>query len=217
MDPYFQYFRSNLFYNCQLDLPELIEHAWLITLSFQSTTAITHNSQLSIPNSIFYYDVTERSRFSYPRVTANRFDLTLQGRPNQHDTCNPVGPHASTVSIVTTTSEMRLLKPRCWAPHGELPENPKVASIQHPPTPMPTVAGRDSKYRCKVVHSLPVSTTSYFRHVVSTVQSSISSANNGTVLNRHRRRLTFLTFLIHNQNPLRPVSIFPFLPQAIKP
>ena len=46
-------------------------------------------SQLSIPNSIIYYDVTDRSRFSYPRVTANRFDLTLQGRPNQHDTCKP--------------------------------------------------------------------------------------------------------------------------------
>ena len=84
---------------------------------------------------------------------------------------NPVGPHASTVSIVTTTSESRLLKPRCWAPHGERPENPNVASIQHPPTPTPSVAGRDSKYRCKVVHSLPVSTTSYFRHAVSTVQT----------------------------------------------
>ena len=50
-----------------------------------------HNSfsQLSIPNFIIYYDVTERSRFSYPRVTANQFDLTLQGRPNQHDTCKP--------------------------------------------------------------------------------------------------------------------------------
>src|SRR6185312_6671206 len=99
---------------------------------------------------------------------------------------NLVGPHTSTFSIVTTTSESRLLKPRCWAPHGVLPENPKVASIQHPLTPAPSVAGRDSKYHCKVVHSLPVSTTSYFWHVVSTVLSPISSANNGTILNRHR-------------------------------
>src|SRR6185503_10020764 len=37
--------------------------------------------------------------------------------------------------------------------------------------PMPNVVGRNSKYRRKVVHSLPVSTTSYFRHVVSTVQT----------------------------------------------
>src|SRR6185312_14791780 len=71
---------------------------------------------------------------------------------------------------------------------------------------------RDSKYRCKAVHSLSVSTTSYYRHVVSTVQSSISSANNGTVLNRHRRRLTFHTFHIHNQIHLCLVSIFPFFP-----
>ena len=52
-------------------------------------------SQLSIPNSIIYYDVTERSRFSYPRVTANRFDLTLQGGPNQHDTCTPKRTHGN--------------------------------------------------------------------------------------------------------------------------
>jgi len=38
---------------------------------------------------LLYYDVTERSRFSYPRVTANRFDLTLQGGPNQHGTYMP--------------------------------------------------------------------------------------------------------------------------------
>ena len=43
--------------------------------------------------------------------------------------------------------------------------------IQHPPTPTPSVASRNSNYRCKAVHSLPVSTTSYFRHVVSTVQT----------------------------------------------
>ena len=37
------------------------------------------------------------------------------------------------------------------------------------------------------VVSLPVSTTSSSRHVVSTVQSLINTANNDTVLNRHRR------------------------------
>ena len=98
----------------------------------------------------------------------------------------------STVPIITPMSESRLPKPGRRVPHSELPENPKVASIQHPPTPMPSVAGRDSKYRCKAVHSLPVSTTSYFRHVVSNVQSSINNANNGTVLNRHKRRFSFL-------------------------
>src|SRR6185312_11660400 len=32
------------------------------------------------------YEVTKRSRPSYPRDTANRSDLTLQGGPNQHGT-----------------------------------------------------------------------------------------------------------------------------------
>src|SRR6185437_12223001 len=41
---------------------------------------------------IFYlirYGVTKRSRPSYPRDTANRFDLTLQGGPNQHGAYKP--------------------------------------------------------------------------------------------------------------------------------
>src|SRR6185437_378421 len=41
---------------------------------------------------IFYlicYEVTKRSRPSYPRDTANRSDLTLQGGPNQHGTYRP--------------------------------------------------------------------------------------------------------------------------------
>ena len=78
--------------------------------------------------------------------------------------------------------------------------------IQHPPTPTPSVAWRNSNHRCKVVHSLPVSTTSYFRYVVSTVQSSISTANNGTVLNRHRRNLLSI-YSIPKPTHFRPVSI----------
>ena len=36
-----------------------------------------------------YYEATKRSRRSYPRDTANRFDLTLQGGPNQHGMHEP--------------------------------------------------------------------------------------------------------------------------------
>ena len=32
VNPYFQYFSSSLLYKYQLDLPEHLEHAWLITL-----------------------------------------------------------------------------------------------------------------------------------------------------------------------------------------
>ena len=56
VDPYFQYFSSGLLYQYQLDLPEHLEHAWLLTLSFQSTTA-KHSQFNLIP--LLYYDVTK--------------------------------------------------------------------------------------------------------------------------------------------------------------
>ena len=49
VDPYFQYFSSSLLYKYRLDLPEHLEHAWLITLSFQSTTAIPHILNFPFP------------------------------------------------------------------------------------------------------------------------------------------------------------------------
>ena len=82
--------------------------------------------------------------------------------------------------------------------------------IQHPPTSTPSVAGRNSNYRCKAVHSLPVSTTSYFRHVVSTVQSSVIRANNGTVLNRHRRKFIFSSIPFLYSKPFPPGLQFYF-------
>ena len=83
--------------------------------------------------------------------------------------------------------------------------------IQHPPTSTPSVAGRNSNYRCKAVHSLPVSTTSYFRHVVSTVQSSVIRANNGTVLNRHRRKFIFSSIPYPYSNSFPPGLQFSLL------
>ena len=140
---------------------------------------------------------------------ANRSDLTLQGGPNSHDTCKP--RRATCVScfhhyhdIWTTPAKTQVKGPSRWTP-GE-PGGDIQSNTRHHPTP--SVAGRNSKYRHKAVHSLPVSTTSYFRYVVSTVQSSVIRANNGTVLNRHRWRSTFQIFHIRNPIPLRPVSIF---------
>ena len=156
--------------------------------------------------------MTQWPRLSYPRVTANRSDLTLQGGPNSHDTCKP--RRATRVScfhhyhdIWTTPAKTQVKGPSRWTP-GE-PGGDIQSNTRHHPTP--SVAGRNSKYRHKAVHSLPVSTTSYFRYVVSTVESSVIRANNGTVLNRHRRRSTFQTFHIRNPISLRPVSIFSFL------
>ena len=46
------------------------------------------------------------------------------------------------------------------------------------------------------------------QHVVSNLQSSISNANNSSILNRHMQRLTFYPFHILNQTHLCLVSIF---------
>ena len=52
----------------------------------QINPIVKHNQMFhSILTSILYYDVTERSRFSYLREMANQCDLTLQGGPNSHD------------------------------------------------------------------------------------------------------------------------------------
>ena len=56
VDPYFQYFSSGLLYPYKLDLPEHLEHAWLITSSFQNTTA-KHSQFNLIP--LLYYDATK--------------------------------------------------------------------------------------------------------------------------------------------------------------
>ena len=72
---------------------------------------------------------------------------------------------------------------------------PLVKTVSSPPT------------GAHMVLSLPVSTTSYSRHAVSTVQTRSAGPDNGTGLNRHRRRHTLHPFHIHNHIHLRPVSI----------
>ena len=141
---------------------------------------------------------------------ANRFDLTLQGGPNTHDTCCHARPHMSTVPILTLTSEPRLPKPGEGSHTVNSQRTRRRHPIQHPPTSTPSVAGRNSNYRCKAVHSLPVSTTSYFRHIVSTVQSSVIRANNGTVLNRHRWKLIFSSIPFLYSKPFPPGLQFYF-------
>ena len=53
LDPYFQYFSANWVDPYNLGLPSTLEHTWLITLSFQSTTAITHILNFSLPIPLF--------------------------------------------------------------------------------------------------------------------------------------------------------------------
>ena len=118
-----------------------------------------------------YYDVTHWPRLSYPRVTANRSDLTLQGGPNSHDTWKP--RRATHVNCSHNYPEV-WIKPANTRMMSPARANTRwTRGPLHHPSTLPSTAGRDSDSDAIKVISLPVSTTSYFRHVVSTVQSSV--------------------------------------------
>ena len=118
---------------------------------------------------LLYYDVTQWPRLSYPRVTANRSDLTLQGGPNSHDTWKP--RRATHVNCSHNYPEV-WIKPANTRMMSPARANTRwTRGPLHHPSTLPSTAGRDSDSDAIKVISLPVSTTSYFRHVVSTVQT----------------------------------------------
>ena len=152
--------------------------------------------------------MTQWPRLSYPRVTANRSDLTLQGGPNSHDTCKP--RRATRVScfhhyhdIWTTPAKTQVKGPSRWTP-GE-PGGDIQSNTRHHPTP--SVAGRDSKHRCNSVHSLPISTTpTSDMWLVLFKLGQHCQQRYGP--QSTQAEATFHTFHIHNPISLRPVSIF---------
>ena len=105
------------------------------------------------------------------RLTANRSDLTLQGGPNQHDT------HKSRRTTRINHSPPRLeLQDRptiIWS--AELNVRPPKVNNASPflrdYLTTPGVGCGFLYFRIKAVLGLPVSTTSYSRHAISTVQT----------------------------------------------
>jgi hypothetical protein len=97
-------------------------------------------------HSNYYYDVTKRSRLSYPRVTANRSDLTLQGGPNSHAKCNPIESHRATVPIITSKSDSRPQTLQMMSP-TRVNTRWTRGWQHHPPSlPYASVAGVDTKF-----------------------------------------------------------------------
>ena len=120
-------------------------------------------------------------------------DLTNTARKS------PVGPHAPTFPL--PASNYRNQPNDIWSAELNV-RPPKVnicISILRDYSTSPKEWVEVLYFRSKAVLGLPVSTTSYSRHAVSIVQSLISTADNGTILNQHRRSYTF---------PVRP-SISP--------
>ena len=101
----------------------------------------------------------------------------------------PVGLYTPTLHICTPNSRTAL-RPGTASPTDTNEGSamsfilaPLVKTVSSPPT------------GAHMVLSLPVSTTSYSRYVVSTVQTSINCANNGRALNDTGRSLFFIPFI----------------------
>ena len=136
--------------------------------------------------------MTKRSRLSLPRDTANRSDLTLQGGPNKHGTQKPRRTPRTNLS----PPRIELQEPAQRHMVSRAQRETTKSKHMHPQFSAttrlaPGVGCGFLYFRSKAVLGLPVSTTSYSRHAASTIQSPISTADNGTVLNRHRWGYTF--------------------------
>ena len=100
---------------------------------------------------------------------------------------SPVGPHAPTFPL--PASNYRNQPNDIWSAELNV-RPPKVNNASlflRDYSTTPGVGCGFMYFRSKAVLDLPVSTTSYSRNGVSTNSNMIRRANNGTVLNRHRR------------------------------
>ena len=106
------------------------------------------------------------------RLTANRFVLTLQGGPNQHGTQKPRRTPRTNLS----PSHLELQEPAQRHMVSRAQRETTKGKRMHPNSPRlldsPQELGAGScTFESKVVLGLPVSTTSYSRHAVSTIQT----------------------------------------------
>ena len=141
------------------------------------------------------------------RLTANRFDLTLQGGPNQHGTQKPCRNPRTDLS--PPRLELQDRPTIIWS--AELDVRPPKVNICIPTSPRlldyPRRWDGVLYFWGEAVLGLPVPTTFYSRHAVSTIQTW--SAGPTTV-----RSLTdtdgATLFSARSQN-----SIFPFLSRLV--
>ena len=107
----------------------------------------------------------------WERLTANRFDLTLQGGPNQHGTQKPRWtPRTNFSPSLSRTTE----PPHFHIVSRALRETTK-SKLMHPNSPRPLDYPKGWEgvlyFQKEAVLGLSVSTTSYSRYAVSTIQT----------------------------------------------
>ena len=116
------------------------------------------------------------------RRTADRSDLTLQGGPNQHGTYLP----RRTIHANHSPHRLELQDRPTIIWSAELNVRPPKVNICIPISPRlldyPRRWDGVMYFRGEAALGLLVSTTSYSRHAASTIQSPISTADNGRSL-----------------------------------
>ena len=125
------------------------------------------------------------------RLTANRSDLTLQGGPNQHGTqklCWTPRTNISPPRLELQESAQRHMVSRA---QRETIKSKHASPFLRDYSTTPGVGCGFLYFWSEAVLGLPVSTNSYSRHAISTVQSPISTDDNGTILNQDRWGYTF--------------------------
>ena len=119
----------------------------------------------------FCYDAAKRSRPSYLRDTANRFDLTLQGGSNQHDTQKPRRTPRTNLSPLRLELKEPAQRHIVSRALRETTNNKHMRPLFSAATRVALGVGCGFLYfRSKAVLGLPVSTTSYSRHAVSIIK-----------------------------------------------
>ena len=208
VDPYFQHFSRIFLYRKTINycLHIYSNHGEAFNINSKQCSSFIIN------NLIHFYEATKRSRPSYPRDTANRSDLTLQDGPNQHGTHKP----RRTTRTNHSSPRLELQEPaQRHIVSRALRETAKSKTCN------PFLHGHSTTlgvgcgflyFQCKTVLVLLVSTTSYSRHAVSTVQSPISTADNDRSLidtdgAKTPRNPVLLPYLYITIIP-RPVSSF---------
>ena len=138
------------------------------------------------------------------RLMANRFDLTLQGGPNQHGTQKP--RRTPRTNISPPRLELQELAQRHIVSRAlrETTKNKHMRHLFSAATRLALGVGCGFLYfRSKAVLGLPVSTTSYSRYAVSTIRKwsagptmvrSLTDTDGATLFSARSQILFFLSF-----------------------
>ena len=116
-------------------------------------------------------DAVDQGAHVRERLTANRFDLTLQGVPNQHGTQKPRWTPRTNLSPPRLELQEPAQRHIVSRALRETTKNNHIQPLSLRPLDYPKGWEGVWYFRSEVVLGLPVSTTFYSRYAVSTIQT----------------------------------------------